>query len=150
MSDSIEKTVELNAPVSRVWRALTDHAEFGRWFGVKVEGPFVAGQVARGRKTNPCSANAEWKAVIKAMEPERLFSFTWQPYAVDPDYDYSGEAPTLVTFKLTPIPGGTLLRVVESGFDRIPAHRRAESFQRNENGWSIQMQNIAEFLAHAR
>jgi uncharacterized protein YndB with AHSA1/START domain len=43
MSDRVEKTIELRAPVSRVWRALTDHVEFGAWFRVRLDGPFVPG-----------------------------------------------------------------------------------------------------------
>ncbi len=82
------------------------------------------------------------------MEPERLFSFTWHPYAVDPNEDYSKEPPTLVEFTLQPIAGGTLLRVVESGFDKLPARRRTEAFRMNDGGWSEQMRNIAEHVGH--
>jgi uncharacterized protein YndB with AHSA1/START domain len=148
MSDRIEKTIELKAPVSRVWRALTDYREFGTWFRVQLEGPFVPGQVSRGQITYPGYEHVRWEAVVQKMEPERLFSFTWHPNAVDPQ-DYSGEPPTLVEFTLEPIAGGTLLRVVESGFDKIPSHRRAEAFRMNEGGWSAQMQNIAQHVAEA-
>jgi uncharacterized protein YndB with AHSA1/START domain len=104
MTDRIEKTVELKAPVSRVWRALTDHREFGSWFRVRLEGPFVPGQVSRGRITYPGCEHYRWEAVVQKMEPERLFSFTWHPYAIDQSQDYSGEAPTLVEFTLDPQP----------------------------------------------
>jgi uncharacterized protein YndB with AHSA1/START domain len=149
MSDRIEKSVELQAPVSRVWRALTGHAEFGTWFRVKLDNPFVAGQTTRGRVTYPGYEHLRFEVVVKAMEPERLFSFTWHPYAVDTNHDYSQETPTLVEFTLQPIPSGTLLRVVESGFDSIPEARRAEAFRLNEGGWAIQMGNIAKHLEHA-
>src|SRR5271170_212528 len=109
MSDRIEKTIELEAPVSRVWKALTDHEEFGKWFKVKLEGPFVPGKVARGQITHPGYEHVTWQAVVQKMEPERVFSFTWHPYAVDPKQDYSGETPTLVEFKLEKIASGTLL-----------------------------------------
>src|SRR3981189_2574873 len=102
MTDRIEKTVELDAPVSRVWRALTDYREFGEWFRVQLEGPFVPGQEARGRLTHPAYAHVAWQATVKEMQPERVFSFTWHPYAVDPTVDYSKEQPTLVEFRLTP------------------------------------------------
>jgi uncharacterized protein YndB with AHSA1/START domain len=146
MSDRIEKTVELKAPVSRVWRALTDHHEFGTWFRVRLDGPFVPGQVSRGRITYPGYEHLCWEAVVQKIEPEHLFSFTWHPYAVDPDHEYSGEPPTLVEFTLQPIAGGTLLRVVESGFDKIPGKRRLEAFRMNEGGWSEQMRNIARHV----
>lgn len=149
MSDRIEKAVEIKAPVSRVWRALTDHREFGTWFRVAVEGPFVPGKVSRGRLTYPGYEHVKWEVVVQKMEPERLFSFTWHPYAIDPKQDYSAEPPTLVEFVLEKTATGTLLRVVESGFDRIPAGRRAEAFRMNEGGWSAQMQNIARHVEQA-
>jgi uncharacterized protein YndB with AHSA1/START domain len=150
MSDRIEKTIELNAPVSRVWRALTDYKEFGTWFRSKLEGPFVAGKVARGRVTKPGYEHVVWEATVQKIEPERLFSFTWHPYAVDASKDYSAETPTLVEFMLEPTATGTLLRVVESGFDKLPADRRDEAFRMNEGGWAIQLTNIAEYLDDAR
>lgn len=147
MNDRIEKRVELKAPVSRVWRALTDHRQFGEWFRVKIDGPFVPGQVSRGHITYPGYEHLKWEAVVQAMEPERLFSYTWHPYAVDPNMDYSTEPPTLVEFRLQEIPGGTLLTVTESGFDKIPAGRRPEAFRRNDGGWTEQMKNIEKYVA---
>ncbi len=149
MSDRIEKTIEIKAPVARVWRALTDHEEFGTWFRVRLEGPFVPGKTTRGQTTYPGCEHMRFAADVKKMEPERLFSFTWHPYASDPKVDYSSEAPTLVEFTLEKIPGGTRLHVVESGFDKIPAHRRAEAFRMHDGGWSEQLQNIQRHAEHA-
>ena len=146
MTDRIEKTVELKAPVARVWRALTDHREFGQWFRVRLESPFVPGQIARGNITHPGYEHLVWEAVVQRMEPERLFSFTWHPYAIDPNQDYSGEPPTLVEFTLEKIAMGTRLRIVESGFDKLPAKRRDEAFRMNERGWSGQSENIARHV----
>jgi len=146
MNDRIETSIHLNAPVSRVWRALTDHEEFGTWFRVRRDGPFVPGRVARGHITYPGYEHVRWEAVVQRMEPERLFSFTWHPYAVDPDADYSGEPSTLVEFMLERIPTGTRLRIVESGFDRLPAHRRDEAFRMNDGGWTAQTENIAHHV----
>src|SRR5271166_4432305 len=142
MRDRIEKRIELKAPVSRVWRALTDHREFGQWFRVKLEGPFVPGQVSRGQITHPGYEHVKWEAVVQQMEPERLFSFTWHPYSMDPGVDYSKETPTLVEFRLEEAPGGTLLLLTESGFDKIPADRRFEAFRMNDGGWTQQIENI--------
>ncbi|HEX3680933.1 MAG TPA: SRPBCC family protein [Bryobacteraceae bacterium] len=150
MSDRIEKSIELKAPVSRVWRALTDYREFGEWFQVRLHGPFVPGQISRGHITYPGYEHLKWEAVVQKMEPERLFSFTWHPYAVDPDVDYSKELSTLVEFKLEETAGGTLLSVTESGFDKIPAPRRAEAFRRNDGGWAEQMNSIERYVARAR
>ena len=146
MTDRIEKTIDIKAPVARVWRALTDHQEFGTWFRVRLDGPFVVGQTSRGRITYPGYEHLKWEAVVQKMEPERLFSFTWHPYAVEPDFDYSKEPPTLVEFTLEKIAGGTRLRVVESGFDKIPAGRRPEALRMNEGGWSEQVKNIARHV----
>lgn len=147
MENQIEKRVELNAPATRVWRALTDHREFGQWFRVKLEGPFVPGQVARGHITHPGYEHVVWQATVREMRPESLFSFTWHPYAVDPQVDYSKEQPTLVEFRLTPTSAGTLLVITESGFDHIPAHRRMEALRMNTTGWEIQAQNIAKHVS---
>jgi uncharacterized protein YndB with AHSA1/START domain len=149
MTDRIEKTIELKAPVSRVWRALTDHREFGTWFRVRLEGPFVPGQVSRGQITIPGYDHVRWEAVVQKMEPERLFSFTWHPYAVDPKEDYSKEPSTLVVFTLEKTATGTLLRVVESGFDKLPAKRRDEAFRMNDGGWAQQMGSIALYVGQA-
>lgn len=145
--DRIEKRIELKVPPSRVWRALTDHREFGEWFRVKLEGPFVPGKVSRGQITHPGYEHVKWEAVVQKMEPERLFSFTWHPYAIDPKIDYSHETPTLVEFTLEKTPSGTLLTVVESGFDKIPADRRLEAFRKNDGGWSQQIKNIESHVA---
>jgi uncharacterized protein YndB with AHSA1/START domain len=146
MTDRIEKTIELKAPLSRVWRALTDHHQFGAWFRVRLEGPFVPGQVSRGQLTYPGYEDSKWEVVVQKIEPERLFSFTWHPYAVDPNEDYSGEPPTLVEFTLERTAYGSLLRVVESGFDKLPAKRRNEALRMNDGGWSVQTQNIARHV----
>ena len=142
MSDRIEKHITLNAPISRVWRALTDYREFGDWFRVKLEGPFAPGQVARGQITHPGYEHVTWQATVQKMEPEHLFSFTWHPYGIDKEKDYSKEQPTLVEFKLEKTANGTLLHIIESGFDKIPSERRAEAFRMNDNGWSQQLKNI--------
>jgi uncharacterized protein YndB with AHSA1/START domain len=146
-NDRIEKQIELRAPVSRVWRALTDYREFGEWFQVKLESPFVAGEISRGHITYPGYEHVQWEVVVQKIEPERLFSFTWHPYAVDTKVDYSGETPTLVEFRLEKTANGTLLRLTESGFDKIPSDRRPEAFRRNDGGWTQQMKNIENHVA---
>jgi uncharacterized protein YndB with AHSA1/START domain len=146
-NDRIEKRIELKAPVSRVWRALTDYREFGEWFRVKLDGPFVAGEVSRGHITHPGYEHVVWEAVVQKMEPEKLFSFTWHPYAIDPKVDYSKEPPTLVEFRLEKTATGTLLLLTESGFDRIPSGRRDEAFRMDDRGWAEQMKNIEKHVA---
>jgi uncharacterized protein YndB with AHSA1/START domain len=142
MTNRIEKSIELNAPVERVWRALTDHTEFGEWFRVKLDGPFTPGHVTTGRITYPGYEHIKWEATIKHMEAPRLFSFTWHPYAIDPKVDYTREPPTLVEFRLERTSNGTRLIIVESGFDALPSHRKPDAFRMNERGWGMQIKNI--------
>jgi uncharacterized protein YndB with AHSA1/START domain len=146
MSDRIEKRIELKAPISRVWRAITDYREFGEWFRVKLDGPFVPGKISIGHVTYPGYEHLKWEAVVQEMEPERLFSLTWHPYAIDPKKDYSNEPSTLVEFRLEKTATGTLLLLTESGFDKIPADRRLEAFRMNDRGWIEQMKNIESYV----
>jgi uncharacterized protein YndB with AHSA1/START domain len=146
IEQKIEKKIELKAPVSRVWRALTDYREFGEWFRVKLNGPFVADQVTRGQITFPGYEHVKFEALIQKLEPETLFSYTWHPYSVDPAADYSKEPSTLVEFRLEKIAGGTLLRVMESGFDKLPSNRRLEAFRGNDSGWAQQIKNIETYV----
>jgi uncharacterized protein YndB with AHSA1/START domain len=147
MDNRIEQRIELKASVSRVWRALTDYREFGEWFRVKLDGPFIEGQTTTGQVTHPGYEHLKWKVLVQKIEPERLFSFTWHPYAVDPKIDYSKETPTLVEFRLEKIADGTLLTVTESGFDKIPSDRRLEAFKRDSEGWAAQVKNIEAYVA---
>jgi len=151
MKNSIEKRIELKAPISRVWRALTDYREFGEWFRVKLDGPFVPGQVSRGQMTYPGYEHVKWEAVVQKMEHERLFSFTWPHLKslekVDSPPDYSKEPTTLVEFRLEKTASGTLLVLTESGFDKLPGDRRLEAFRRNDGGWTEQMKNIENYVA---
>jgi len=146
MSNRIEKQIELKAPLSRVWRALTDSGEFGAWFQAKFEGPFVAGQAVQGRITYPGYEHLKFEVVVQKLEPERLFSFTWHPYAVDPAVDYSQEPSTVVEFRLEPKGNGTALYLTESGFEALPKERRFEAFRKNDEGWTEQIKNIEEYL----
>lgn len=142
MSDRIEKTIDLRAPVARVWRALTDSAEFGTWFRVALEGPFAEGEPCRGRITYPGYEHLVFEVQVVRIDEPRLFAFTWHPYAIDPQVDYSGEPSTLVEFRLVPTSDGTRLTITESGFDALPAERRDEAFRMNEGGWQAQGDNI--------
>jgi uncharacterized protein YndB with AHSA1/START domain len=109
---------------------------------VALDSPFVVGETLKGHMTIPGHEHCQWEVVVKTMEPMRLFSYTWHPYAIDPDVDYSQEPQTLVEFRLEETANGTLLTVTESGFDKIPAHRRAEALRMNDRGWAIQLQDI--------
>jgi uncharacterized protein YndB with AHSA1/START domain len=142
-TDRIEKRIVLRAPRPRVWRALSNAQEFGSWFGVDFSGvSFAPGARVQGKITTPGYQHLTMDFVIDRMEPERLFSLRWHPYAIEPGVDYSKEPTTLVVFELQDAPEGTLLTVVESGFDQIPLHRRAEAWRMNDGGWTQQMKNI--------
>ena len=144
-TDRIERSIVINAPRDRVWRALSNPEEFGTWFGANLKGQtFAPGQRARGQISS-CGYEHVWfDVVIERIEPQDLLSYRWHPYTIDPAVDYTKEQPTLVTFTLKDAPGnGTLLTVVESGFDNVPPHRRMEAFRMNSGGWEAQLNNIA-------
>ncbi len=142
MQDRIEKNIELKAPIARVWRALTDHREFGEWFRVKLDGPFVVGEASTGRITYPGYEHLRWYSVTRCMDSERLFSYAWHPGVVEIDADYSKEPETLVEFTLESTAEGTRLVLVESGFSTLPEDRYADALRLNEGGWEAQMKHI--------
>ena len=146
-TDKIEKSVVLRAPRSRVWRALTDSKEFGEWFKVVFTDKFAEGKTITGRITHAGFENVPMEITIERIQPEEYFSYRWHPYAKDPNIDYSKEVATLVEFRLSDSPEGTLLLITESGFDQIPAERRAEAFRMNDNGWTGQIRNIERHVA---
>ena len=145
--DKIEQNISLSAPIDRVWRAVSDHREFGTWFKVMLDQPFVAGQRSTGHMTNKGYEHVRWNASVDAVEPPHRLAFRWHPYAIEPGRDYSNEPTTLVEFMLEPDGDGTRLRVVESGFDALPDSRRDEAFRMNSNGWVKQVENIRDYLA---
>ena len=160
-TNRIEKKILLRAPRKRVWRALSDSTEFGSWFGMKFDGPFTPATTVRGVIV-PTTVNAEVakaqkkyeglpvELTIEQMEPERLFSFRWHPYAIEPGVDYSVEPTTLVVFALEEVANGVMLTVTESGFDRVPLARRAKAFTANELGWTMVVKLLEEYLVHAK
>jgi uncharacterized protein YndB with AHSA1/START domain len=156
-TDRVEKKTVLRAPRARVWRALTDSKQFGSWFGMRFDAPFLAGAKMTGTIA-PTTVDPEiaehqkpyegfaFSIHVETIEPERFFSFRWHPHAVEPTRDYSSEPMTLVAFELEEVPGGTQLTVSESGFDGIPLDRRAKAFTANGEGWAIQLVLIGKFL----
>ncbi|MEO7495967.1 MAG: SRPBCC family protein [Massilia sp.] len=147
-TDRVERSILINGSRERVWDALTDAAQFGAWFGADLTGQeFAPGKQVRGKMTMPGCEHITFDALVERVEPRTVLTFRWHPYAVDPAVDYSGEQRTLVTFTLKDAPGnGILLTVVESGFDQVPAHRRAEAFQLHGEGWDFQLKNIARHV----
>jgi len=148
-TDRVERSILINASRERVWRALTNAEEFGAWFGADLSGQaFKPGERARGKFSHEEFPDSYFDAVVERIEPQDMMSFYWHPFAVDPAVDYSQEEPTLVTFTLKDAPGnGILLTVVESGFDKVPAHRRRKAFEMHSSGWEFQLQNIARHVS---
>jgi uncharacterized protein YndB with AHSA1/START domain len=160
-TDRIEKKFLLRVPLKRVWTALSDSAEFGTWFGMKFNDPFVPGALMHGTivptKVNADVAKAQKEyegmpveITIEKMEPERLFSFRWHPYAIERDVDYSAEPTTLIEFVLQEMKDGVMLTVTESGFDQIPLSRRVKAFTANEQGWGMVVKLIEEYFVRAK
>lgn len=158
MADQIKKVTTLRAPRERVWRAVSDAKQFGTWFGVAFDQPFTPGAKLTGSitptKVDPAVAKSQepysgrtFEFSVEAIEPMRMISFRWHPFAVDPNTDYSSEPTTLIVFELDEVPEGTRLTITESGFDKIPLHRRAEAFKMNEGGWEMQTKLLEKYLA---
>ena len=147
VTDRIEKRVVLRAPRARVWRALTDYKEFGTWFRAKLQGPFVEGGTVHGNILYPGYEHLTLELQVERIDAERYFAYRWHPYAIDTTVDYSQEPTTLVEFTLDETADGVLLRIVESGFDAIPAHRRARAFEANSQGWAKQTELVRKYLA---
>ena len=145
-TDRIEKEIVIKAPVKRVWRAITDSTEFGEWFRVKLTSSFAAGKRISGPILHPGYEHIIWNVTVEQIVPEKLFSWRWHPHAIDPNKDYSHEPTTLVVFELSEVPGGTLLKVTESGFDGIPIERRQTAYRGNSEGWAIQVGNIEKYV----
>ena len=146
-TDRIMKEIVLKAPLSRVWKAISDAQEFGEWFKVDMSGQaFRPGQAVHAKMTYPGHEGMPFEMVVALVEPERLFSFRWHPYGIDQDYDYSDEPMTLVEFELEEVDGGTKLTVTESGFDNIPLARRAEAFRMNSEGWEIEVESVRKYV----
>ena len=149
-TDRIEKEIVVHAPRSKVWRAVTDSREFGKWFRVEMQDAFVPGASVRGRITHPGHEHLMLEVHVERIEPQHLFSWRWHPYAVDPLQDYSNEPTTLVVFEFEEIPQGTRITVTETGFDKIPLARRAEAFRMNSEGWAAQLQNIDRYVGQTK
>jgi uncharacterized protein YndB with AHSA1/START domain len=145
--DRIEKVTELAAPVSRVWRALTDHVEFGQWFKVQLDQPFTPGGRSTGRMTEPGREGAPWLAIVERIEPERLFAYRWHDYDPVSKEPLSDGPTTLVEFRLEPIEGGTRLTITETGFSQLAEPRRLEAMRSNNGGWDMQAERIARHVA---
>ena len=148
-TDRIEKTFTVNAPRSRVWRALADEKEFGTWFRMKFDRPFAEGATLKAQLTHPSMTHVTFDIVVDRIQPERYFSYKWHPYAIDPKSDYSQEPLTLVEFTLKEVKDGTEVTIVESGFDRIPLGRRDEAFRMNNKGWDGQARNLTAYVAQS-
>jgi len=146
-TDRIEKQIDLDAPLPRVWRALTEVEQFNEWFGITLTTPFSPGAEVSGKFRNPKYEHLTMTIWIETIEPPKFFSFRWHPYAIEPGVDYSSEPTTLVSFTLEEAGAGTHLTIIESGFDAIPESRRAKAFSMNSNGWSGQAENIRKYLA---
>lgn len=157
-TDRIEKKILLHAPLERVWRAISDAKQFGSWFGVAFDGPFVEGMRLTGKivptsvdaaiaKLQEPHAGKAFEFTVERIEPMRRCSFRWHPFAVEAGIDYSKEPATLIVFELQESAGGVLLTISESGFDSIPASRRDKAYRANEGGWEMQTQLIAKYLA---
>ncbi|GLQ22599.1 vanillate O-demethylase oxidoreductase VanB [Algimonas ampicilliniresistens] len=146
MKNRIVKVVALKAPISRVWRAISDYKEFGQWFRVDLDGPFEPGALSTGKMTFPGYEHYPWRATIERMEPERLMSFSWHDFDERSGLDVAEQATMLVEFRLEPTAEGTRLTITESGFEVLPDPRRLEVLRDNTEGWNIQAEQLIAYV----
>jgi uncharacterized protein YndB with AHSA1/START domain len=163
--DRVEKNIVLKAPRSRVWSAITDAQEFGNWFGIDfngTRGTFQPGTkvdgIWSGTKVDPemrerfrKNEGLPFHMWIDRLEPEHLFAYRWHQMSARPEetgLDVNTEPPTEVIFTLKEVPEGTLLTVMESGFDKIPPARKARVLQGVEAGWPICLGWISKHITH--
>ena len=132
----IDRTIKIDAPVERVWRALTNAEDLSSWFQVRIEGTIAPGSDVWMTSVHPDHAGQRFPVKIAEMAPPHRLVWQWHPGAVDPNVDYSREPRTTVTFALAPTDGGTLLTVSETGFNEISLARRAKAYQDNSQGWA--------------
>lgn len=144
--DKLVKVVDIKAPVSRVWQALTDHRQFGEWFRVDLNEPFAPGSRSTGLTLYPGYEGHEWLAVIETMEPETLFAFHWNHEDIEPGVPLAQQPTTRVEFRLEDTGSGTRLTITETGFAALPEHKRVEAIRLNTQGWDIQAKNISDYV----
>jgi uncharacterized protein YndB with AHSA1/START domain len=132
----IDRSIEIQAPPERVWRALTSRAELSEWFQVKIDGELVPGREIWMTSVHPEHAGQRFRVLVTEMTPPRRLAWRWHPGEVDPAVDYSSEPLTTVTFTLEPSGPGTRLSVAETGFDEISLARRAKVHADNAQGWA--------------
>jgi uncharacterized protein YndB with AHSA1/START domain len=132
----IDRTIEINAPQERVWRALTNAADLATWFKVTFDGPVAAGSEVWMTTMSPGHEGQRFKVRFTELTAPRRFAWQWHPGAVDPHVDYDKEPWTTVTFTLEPSGRGTRLSVSETGFNEISIARRAKVFADNTGGWT--------------
>ena len=136
--DTIERTTELPQPVERVWSALTDPAEFGRWFSQEAAWDLEPGAPMTMRWDQYGTS----VGVIVEVTPTTRFAYRWG----SEDRPLEDGQSTLVTWTLAPADGGgTTLTVVESGFATL--YNGPEQIKDNTGGWQEQFENITAYLA---
>jgi uncharacterized protein YndB with AHSA1/START domain len=149
-TDRIRKQILLTAPQQRVWDAIADARRFGQWFGVDIDGAFTPGARVRGRILDPRYAHIPFDVTIDDVEPQHRLAWRWHPQDADElDVDHAHEPATRVVFELEAQSDGTLLTVVESGFDALPAGLRDRLYRGNEDGWTQQLLAITKYVADA-
>jgi uncharacterized protein YndB with AHSA1/START domain len=157
----IKKQILIRATHGRVWKALADSKEFGEWFGVALEGPFVAGKTVSGviigtladkevAELQKVYNGKRMDLVVEAIQPERRLALRWHPHAIEEGVDYSKEPTTLIEFTLEDVEGGVMVTVTETGFDKIPAERRAKAFEANSGGWEIMVKVLDKYVTHKK
>lgn len=131
----IERTVELDAEVGRVWRAITEPAELSKWFGHETRLELKPG--ADGAMI--WREHGSFAVRVEEVDPPRKFVWSWVHQAGVP---FDDAPSTRVEWRLEERPeGGTILHLRESGFLTEKHH------QQNTQGWTEELGELVELVA---
>lgn len=143
VSNTIEREIIIDAPVARVWDALTVPEQISSWFGDRAEIDLRPG----GAATFTWNDYGSFLIAIERVEPRSVFAYRWARKA---NQQPTAGNSTLVEFTLTPEGDGTRLRVVETGFASLdmPAAEQTRHWEMNTQGWREELDELRDFVQH--
>jgi uncharacterized protein YndB with AHSA1/START domain len=135
---TITRTIEIAAPRQRVWDALTTPELLSQWLGQ--EAVFEPKVGAKGSYS--WSDWGRFPLIVEQVEEPSRLAVRW---ARSPDGELTESTSTVAHYQLDEIDGGTLLTVVETGFELLDGNQQT-SFEDNTKGWAEELGELKVFL----